>query len=282
MKGDNTTTLALGVNRDSVRISSQKLYQTGLFILDLNKAPWGCAVWPAFWTVNNNNWPYGGEIDIIEGVHDNQHNQITWHTGPGCELTTPTSNFSGTIVQTNGVDNRDCNALINNNAGCGVIEWSRASYGPYFDSQGGGAFAMKWDETGIAVWSFYRSTIPQDILDGQPNPSGWGTPDAALDPDGCNPLQYFTNHSIVFDITFCGDWAGNSYNTSDCPGTCAERLVDPSNFVNASWNINSLKVYEKQNLAGVISGSVEPRFLHSEGLWISSVIIIMNIVFLML
>jgi hypothetical protein len=24
-----------------------------------------------------------GEIDIIEGVHDNEHNQVTWHTGPG-------------------------------------------------------------------------------------------------------------------------------------------------------------------------------------------------------
>jgi len=24
-----------------------------------------------------------GEIDIIEGVHDNEHNQVTWHTAPG-------------------------------------------------------------------------------------------------------------------------------------------------------------------------------------------------------
>lgn len=23
-----------------------------------------------------------GEIDILEGVHDNEHNQVTWHTGP--------------------------------------------------------------------------------------------------------------------------------------------------------------------------------------------------------
>ena len=37
------------------------------------------------------------EIDILEGVHDNEHNQVTWHTGPGCNLT-PNDNFTGTMV----------------------------------------------------------------------------------------------------------------------------------------------------------------------------------------
>lgn len=45
----------------------------------------------------------------------------------------------------------DCDAAKNDNAGCSVTDWSRASYGPYFDDQGGGVFAMKWDENGIAV-----------------------------------------------------------------------------------------------------------------------------------
>lgn len=56
--------------------------------------------------------------------------------------------------QTNGADNLDCDGNLPGNAGCGVVEWSRASYGPTFDSQGGGVFAMKWDETGIAVCAF--------------------------------------------------------------------------------------------------------------------------------
>jgi len=148
----------------------------------------------------------------------------------------------------------DCDVTSGSNAGCAITDWSHASYGPYFDAQGGGVYVMKWDDEGIAVWNFYRDAIPQDITDGEsPNPSTWSEPAAQLSPAGCNPLTFFANHSIIFDITFCGDWAGNSYATSGCPGTCADRIMDPSNFVNASWSINSLKIYQKTVLAGTVS-----------------------------
>ncbi|KAI0703411.1 concanavalin A-like lectin/glucanase domain-containing protein [Cytidiella melzeri] len=259
MKGDDTTQLPLGVNRSSVRISSQKIYNTGLFILDLNRVPWGCGVWPAWWTVEGTHWPNLGEIDIIEGVHDNEHNQVTWHTGPNCTLTPPPAvNFTGTYIQnqTTGLPNL-CDANIPGNSGCGVLEASRASYGPTFDAAGGGVFAMRWDDTGIAVWSFYRALVPDDIRTGEPKPENWGTPVAYLDPDGCNPLTNFVNHSIVFDITFCGDWAGNSYATSGCPGICDAHLTDPANFVNASWAINYMKVYSRVDLARAFNSAFE-------------------------
>jgi hypothetical protein len=38
-----------------------------------------------------------GEIDILEGVHDNEHNQVTWHTLPGCYYDA-NQRFSGTPV----------------------------------------------------------------------------------------------------------------------------------------------------------------------------------------
>ncbi|KAF8168078.1 glycoside hydrolase family 16 protein [Crassisporium funariophilum] len=259
MKADNTTHLERGRYRDSLAT-----YNTGLFILDLNQAPWGCAVWPAFWTVGG-NWPWGGEIDIIEGVHDNQHNQVAWHTAPGCHLDTNAS-FTGTVSSAGGHNHTNCDANINDNSGCGITEWSRASYGPYFDSQGGGVFVMKWDENDISVWSFYRAAVPTDITDGRPNPSEWGAPSARLLSTQCNITQFFGNHSIIFDITFCGDWAGNSYATSGCPGTCEERLMDPKNFENATWSINSLKVYRKQLLAGNKPSSAIILTVHS---WMS-------------
>ncbi|KAI0051912.1 glycoside hydrolase family 16 protein [Auriscalpium vulgare] len=252
MKGDDTNWLAQGEYRESVRVSSNTIYNGGLFILDTDRAPWGCGVWPAFWTVGEANWPEGGEIDIIEGVHDNEHNQVTWHTNPGCNLT-KSANFTGSIVGSPS-PNLDCTGSATK-PGCGITEWSQASYGPTFDAVGGGVFAMKWDEDGIAVWSFYRVAVPQDIQDGTPNPANWPTPVAALAPNNCNPAKYFANHSIVFDITFCGDWAGNSYATSGCPGTCSDRLMDPGNFVNASWNINWLKVYRRQTVKGVVSSA---------------------------
>ena len=110
----------------------------------------------------------------------------------------------------------DCDALINDNSGCGITDWSRVSYGETFDEQGGGVYAMLWDETGIAVCEqfslaqiipflskryigyFYRVSIPQDIQDGNPKPTTWTTPSASLAPEACNPFEYFFNHSLVF------------------------------------------------------------------------------------
>ncbi len=57
---------------------------------------------------------------------------------------------------------------------------------------------MKWDETGIAIWNFYRISIPDDITNETPNPDNWGVPSAALAAEGCDPFTYFVNHSIVF------------------------------------------------------------------------------------
>ncbi|KAI0338722.1 glycoside hydrolase family 16 protein [Trametopsis cervina] len=269
MKGDDTTVLPDGVNRNSVRISTNKTYNSGLFILDLNRVPWGCGVWPAWWTVGAAKWPFLGEIDIIEGVHDNEHNQVTWHTGPNCTLTPPPAvNFTGTWIanQSTGLPNL-CDGTLPGNPGCAVLEASRASYGPTFDAAGGGTFAMQWDAQGIRVWSFYRALVPLDVQAGEPRPETWGTPTAWLSPDGCNIFENFINHTIVFDITFCGDWAGNSYATSGCPGTCEERLMDPANFVNASWSINYMKVYREVTLARPSNSAIATAVLPMYTSW---------------
>ena len=46
--------------------------------------------------------------------------------------------------------------------GCGITEWSQASYGPYLVEQGGGVLAMKWDENDISICTLCN---PEDTDD---------------------------------------------------------------------------------------------------------------------
>jgi len=58
------------------------------------------------------------------------------------------------------------------------------------------------------------------------------------------------NHNIVFDTTFCGDWAGSVWSSdatcSALASTCQDYVANnPGDFVDAYWLINSLKVYQQ-------------------------------------
>lgn len=71
----------------------------------------------------------------------------------------------------------DCGAVATSDQGCGEIaESTEDAYGAGFNTAGGGVYAMKWDSDGISVFYFARDSIPTDITDGSPEPSGWGTP----------------------------------------------------------------------------------------------------------
>ncbi|KAG8679182.1 hypothetical protein FRC09_019154, partial [Ceratobasidium sp. 395] len=256
MKVDDTNVVSAGANRDSVRISSTKSYTGGLFVLDVQAMPHGCGVWPAFWSVGP-AWPNNGEIDIVEGVHDQQFNQMTLHTASGCTLDTSPLKLKSTILA------KDCNAAANYNAGCAFLDTDTASYGAGLNAAGGGVFAMLWNDDGISVWFFQRSNIPSDLQglkaatnttanaadpnkygSASPDPTGWGVPKAHWTSSACSTTKFFKDHSLVFDTTLCGDWAGATYGSAGCPGTCADRLQDPANFKNAVWRINSVTVFQ--------------------------------------
>ena len=65
----------------------------------------------------------------------------------------------------------------------------------------------------IKIWYFPHTAIPSDITSGSPNPNGWELPQANF-AGGCNIDSQFISHQIVFDITFCGDWAGDVWSTT--------------------------------------------------------------------
>lgn len=248
------TTPTVPSTRQSVRITTTASWNGGLFIMDSTHMPTGCGTWPAFWT-NGPNWPAGGEIDIIEGVNDYTNDQATIHTNPGCSLSSTSSNtlgISGTLVSST-----DCSAANTGNQGCGIRASSNISYGPGFNADGGGVYAMQWDSSGIAVFFFPRNAIPSDITAGAPQPSNWGLAMARWPASSCNPFTFFYDHVAIFDTTLCGDWASGVWNSSGIPGqeqSCATRtgystceafvLASGSSFSEAYWEVQSLKVYQ--------------------------------------
>lgn len=69
---------------------------------------------------------------------------------------------------------------------------------------------MVWVDSAISVYFFPRNRIPADITADKPNPDSWPAPLAHWGDPDCNPATYFHDHFAIFDLTFCGDWAGNS------------------------------------------------------------------------
>ena len=148
-----------------------------------------CGIWPAFWMFGP-NWPNNGEIDIIEGVNLQAQNSMTMHTSGGCSLI-----------------GKDCYG----HQGCGVSAGGPGSYGDGFNNGNGGVYALEWTSEAIDIWFFSRSSNLDNVLSDNPDPAQWGSPLASFEGgSGCTIDDHFNDHNIIFDTTFCGDWAGMS------------------------------------------------------------------------
>ncbi|KIM83377.1 glycoside hydrolase family 16 protein [Piloderma croceum F 1598] len=230
--------------RDSVRITSQKAWDDSTIVLDLSHMPEGCATWPAFWTLSQQGpWPHGGEVDVIEGVNLQNSNLASLHTTPDCIMDTQRPQ-SGSTVST------DCDATINNNQGCGTQFTVPKSYGTSFNNAGGGWYAMqKTAADGISVWFWSRMDpdVPAEVRNNNDSisPKSWGMPSAWFPSTNCDYASHFNAHEIIFDLTFCGDWANSVYPNSGCGGDSCTDFVNnnPSAFTKAYWEVNSLRVY---------------------------------------
>lgn len=231
--------------RPSIRVSSKKSYDSGLVVIDVEHMPIGCGTWPAFWMVGP-DWPHKGEIDILEGVNEQEHNAITLHTGPECMIGSDHSAFAGEVE----TPNCDVNAPDQDrNAGCSIKHPSKKSYGAGLNANKGGVYATQWTDEHISVWFFPRGEIPKNVLGDSPNPKIWGKPAAKFE-GGCDISASFQKQQIIFDTTFCGFWAGGVWEKGGCAkktgvATCEEFVRDnPEAFKDAFWTVNALKVYQ--------------------------------------
>ncbi|TEY69586.1 hypothetical protein BOTCAL_0112g00250 [Botryotinia calthae] len=238
-----------GPGRNSVRIESKKSWTHGLFIADLAHMPGGaCGSWPAMWTVGY-NWPYNGEIDIIEGVNSQNHNLMSLHSGPTCSVAG--SGQTGTLQSAN------CNNFANPvGVGCGISDTRTNSYGRGFNLNGGGIYAMEWTSSHIRVYFFPAGTAPADINGPNPDPSKWGTPVSNFEGD-CDIDTHFKENRLIFDTTFCGDWASAVWSSDATCAPKAATCVDyvagkPEAFGDQYWLVKSVNIYQLGNVASPI------------------------------
>jgi len=285
---DDTKSVFMGVDyttkdpkgRASVRLESKKTWNQGLLIADIAHMPAStCGSWPAFWLLGKETWPVGGEIDILEGVNDYDSNSITLHTSQGCMISnasTPNPNsgstdadasasFSGTIA----TDNCDVQAANQDkNVGCSIHAPKSApspahigssstssdllpSYGTPFNAARGGIYALDWTADAISVYFFpYNSPLYKTVSSASsPDPRTWGAPIARFGADKCDLKQRFKDLRIIFNTTFCGDWAGQEWGKSckkktGAP-TCEAYVRDhPEAFAESFWEVRGLRWYQ--------------------------------------
>ncbi|KAK0669403.1 family 16 putative glycoside hydrolase [Cercophora samala] len=243
----NTTT----TGRKSTRVTSNQSFTKGLFIADIAHMPASasssCGLWPAYWMFGP-DWPNSGEIDILEGVNTQKSNSITLHTAKGCEMAN-----TGSLGSTK-LSNGNCEG----NTGCGQTTSATNNYGSGFNDIGGGIYALEWTDDHIAVWFFPRtsntckslvSASPSSV----PNTNNFGTPLAKFvgnEAGNCSIPSHFKDHNIVFDTTFCGDWAGQVWGQDDTCKSLADTCEDwvgqnPKGFQEAYWLVNDIKVYQQ-------------------------------------
>ncbi|RDW78926.1 putative GPI anchored endo-1,3(4)-beta-glucanase [Aspergillus mulundensis] len=238
-----TVLTADGPGRESVRIESNEYYDQGLYVVDIQHMPGSiCGTWPAFWTVGP-DWPTDGEIDIIEGVNKHEANEIVLHTSGTCDV-------GGGFNMTGTMTSSECGEA-SGTIGC-VVKGQQGSSGDPFNENGGGVYAMEWQEEYLKIWYFPRSSIPESLAAGTPDVTTFGTPMAHLQ-GSCNFKERFTHQKLILDTTFCGDWAGGVFGDSGCPVSDASNPIqscvnyvaeNPAEYKNAYWELNSIKIYQ--------------------------------------
>ncbi|KAF8311950.1 hypothetical protein DL93DRAFT_2082589 [Clavulina sp. PMI_390] len=275
IKVDNTTVGPEGSNytRATVSMSSQnKFTQGSLVLFQATHMPYGCGVWPGFWTLGGDasNWPLYGEMDIVEQVNLATNNQYSLHTEQGCTRPAP-----ATGLQTGTAGQADCWNMTNYNTGCITVETKPNNYGAGFANNGGGAYALQWTDDAIRFWFFPRASIPADFDSANPQPGNWGAPGGLYPQATCDFPSHFGPQAIKLDIDLCGLYAGlpNIFNANGlCSGKCVDLINNPSNWNTAYYEIEFLRVFTEYNgtappatSTSVASHSSNPTFSATTG-----------------
>ncbi|KAF9528023.1 hypothetical protein CPB83DRAFT_894740 [Crepidotus variabilis] len=239
---DNQTTIT---PTDQVRLASPQTFGVGtLILIDALHIPYGCSVWPSFWTFGaQKEWPQAGEIDIITGINGMPNNQIALHAPAGCVKAETPGQQTGVTVE------GDCSKP----QGCFVAETKPNSFGEGLANAGGGVSPCNLKRV-ASIRGFGVPDIPDNVRNNDASfqsidTSTRGIPSAAYPASTCNVAQIFKPQNLIISTTFCGVWAGNpdAYQqlcktpTNSC---VADNIIGPgNNFANAFWEIKYIRTY---------------------------------------
>lgn len=56
-------------------------------------------------------------------------------------------------------------------------------------------------DEGIRAWFFPHGSEPDDLVDGNPRPQDWGTPDVSFPNTRCSVSKHFKPQNIIINLT---------------------------------------------------------------------------------
>lgn len=213
--------------RQTAKIATKGTWNHFLATMSYSHLPYGCGVWPAFFTLATNSpWPKGGEMDILEYVNMDV-SKSSFHTGSGCILKRQEVFKEGLMPDRNAMD-YDCETAYPDKLGCAPNKWMRT--GEQW-SNSPGVVAMEWTEDFIKIFFIPEREIPEDLKSEAPKPETWRKwlfSYYPLKASGCT-ADHIQPQQLVMQINFCGDWASKVWSDDK---TCEPlmkgcRAVDP-------------------------------------------------------
>ncbi|KAF4548336.1 putative glycosyl hydrolases family 16 protein 8 [Elsinoe fawcettii] len=155
----------------------------------------------------------------------------------------------------------------------GKSQQSYSTAGEGFNDQGGGVYALLWTSETIEAYFFPRPLVPAELLvPSSPAPdtnteaqNNKEQPSREIDPtkwraqghtpiavfSGCDFDAHIKELSMVINTDFCGDWAGNVWESGGCAaktgvGSCKEYVAkNPQSFEEAYWLLGGIEVWEE-------------------------------------
>eukprot|EP00392_Amoebophrya_sp_AT5.2_P005783 g5793.t1 len=258
--------------RASVRLTTVKPLPFESFtVVDVLKMPAGLGTWPALWSNhadeekvrNDDTWPSGMEIDVMEHVNLEEEGLSTLHASPDCTMPwqgkakplgdeytpweRPEKPDKGKSYgrNTNNCNWRGRHAGKNcPNAGCSTGN-AAIPMGKKFNDQKGGAWAMFYNKEVTAMWFFDRADIDAsfggkieaghlDYLLGKKGKVQPKHKPYIIFPIGkCDVKEQY----YIINLTLCGEFAGDGFK--DGPGgkpLLAEDVDDGKYVISAAAN----------------------------------------------